>query len=284
MEFLNVRPAGNEDQRPIAGLIQTSPYVHRHMDWRNPLDWIGVPPYFVLENQGMVVAALGCPPDPPGIAWLRLFVASESIALEEAWQTLWKAARLDLTQLGHSLAGAIAMLPWQESLLRQSGFETRQSIVMLERDSQGVRPLEAQERAGVSVRPMRFHDLPDVAAVDAAAFDPLWRNSFDTLTLAFSQAILASVVEWGNQVVGYQLSTRTPFGAHLARLAVRPDAQGRGLGYRLLADLFQQAEGQRMPRLTVNTQSDNAPSLALYQKAGFRPTGESFLVFQLQVA
>jgi len=48
-------------------------------------------------------------------------------------------------------------------------------------------------------------------------------------------------------------------------------------------DLVQQAERQRMPRLTVNTQGDNAPSLALYQKAGFRSTGECYPVFQLLV-
>ena len=62
---LQLRPAVLTDQRQIANLIHFSPHVHRHLDWRNPLDWIGSPPFFVIESQGQVVAALGCPPDPP---------------------------------------------------------------------------------------------------------------------------------------------------------------------------------------------------------------------------
>jgi len=72
-------------------------------------------------------------------------------------------------------------------------------------------------------------------------------------------------------------------GAHLARLAVRPSLQSRGLGRALVADLVQQAERHGMYRLTVNTQSDNAASLALYKKTGFRETGERYPVYQLQV-
>jgi ribosomal protein S18 acetylase RimI-like enzyme len=38
-----------------------------------------------------------------------------------------------------------------------------------------------------------------------------------------------------------------------------------------------------MFHLTVNTQSDNSASLALYRKIGFRETGERYPVYQLQV-
>jgi ribosomal protein S18 acetylase RimI-like enzyme len=38
-----------------------------------------------------------------------------------------------------------------------------------------------------------------------------------------------------------------------------------------------------MYRLTVNTQSDNAASLALYRKTGFHETGERYPVYQLPV-
>jgi hypothetical protein len=38
-----------------------------------------------------------------------------------------------------------------------------------------------------------------------------------------------------------------------------------------------------MYRLTVNTQSDNASSLALYKKTGFLETGERYPVYELQV-
>jgi len=84
--------------------------------------------------------------------------------------------------------------------------------------------------ADVVVRNMQPDDLPEVAELDAAAFKPLWQNTLDALERALSQATSAIVAEDAQGLVGYQLSTANPFGAHLARLAVRPDVQRRGVG------------------------------------------------------
>ena len=278
---LRVRPASSTDQRQIANLMHFSPYNHRHLDWRYPLDWLGSPPFFVLESQGQILSALACPPDPPMVAWVRLFVTSGKIPLGEAWETLWQTARRELTRQGRFMAAAIVLQEWYSSLLIASGFSSHQSIVMLEREGQ--MPIEVSLPAGYSIRSMLQYDLPAVAEVDAAAFDPLWQNSLPSLERAYPQAVLATVVEANGQVLGYQLSTRNPLGAHLARLAVRPELQGLGLGRAMIADLIQQADRHAMYRLTVNTQSDNAASLVLYKKTGFRETGERFPVYQLQV-
>jgi len=121
--------------------------------------------------------------------------------------------------------------------------------------------------------------LPTVAALDAAAFKPLWQNPLDALEKALSQAISATIVEDAQGVVGYQISTQNPLGAHLARLAVRPDAHGRGIGSLIVADLIHRLKSKDIARLTVNTQSDNLASLALYRKMGFVTTGEKFPVY-----
>jgi len=278
---VRIRSATLTDQRQIANLMHFSPYNHRHLDWRYPLDWLGSPPFFVLESQEQILSALACPPDPPMVAWVRLFVTSGKISLGEAWESLWQAARLELTRQGRFVAAAIVLQEWYHSLLIASGFSSHQSIVMLEREGQ--MPIEVSLPAGYSIRSMLQYDLPAVAEVDAAAFDPLWQNSLPSLERAYPQAVLATVVEADGQVLGYQLSTRNPLGAHLARLAVRPELQGQGLGRAILADLIQQADRHAMYRLTVNTQSDNPASLALYKKTGFRETGERFPVYQLQV-
>jgi ribosomal-protein-alanine N-acetyltransferase len=278
---VRVRSAVQTDQRQIANLMHFSPTIHRHLDWRYPLDWIGSPPFFVLENQGQIISALACPPDPPSVAWVRLFVNSGKLPLEESWQMLWEAARLDLAHKQGFTIAAIVLQDWYHSLLINSGFFSRQSIVMLERDIQA--PVDISLPAGFSIRVMLQYDLPAVAEVDAAAFEPLWQNSLPSLERAYPQAVLATVVEADGRVLGYQLSTRNPLGAHLARLAVRPELQGRGVGRALVADLVQQAERHAMYHLTVNTQSDNSSSLALYRRIGFRETGERYPVYQLQV-
>ncbi len=278
---LKVRPALIADTRQIANLIQFSPQVHRHLDWRDPLGWIGAPPFFVLESQGQIIATLGCPPDPPSIAWVRLFVNSGKITLEKSWQLLWNSTRDELEKMGHQLAAAIVIKDWFHDLLKASGFTSRQSIVMLERDG-GNPPTLALENQ-VTIRSMMAFDLPVVAEVDALAFVLLWQNSLPVLERAFPQAVWASVADYNSEVVGYQMSTRNSLGVHLARLAVRPSWQGKGLGYALVADLIQKAGKSGITHLTVNTQSDNAESLALYQKLDFRETRERYPVYLQEV-
>jgi ribosomal-protein-alanine N-acetyltransferase len=278
---LKVRPALIADTRQIANLIQFSPQVHRHLDWRDPLGWIGAPPFFVLESQGQIIATLGCPPDPPSIAWVRLFVNSGKITLEKSWELLWNSTRDELEKMGHQLAAAIVIKDWFHDLLKASGFTSQQSIVMLERD--GGNPPSLPLENQVTIRSMMAFDLPVVAEVDALAFVLLWQNSLPVLERAFPQAVWASVADYNSEVVGYQLSTRNSLGVHLARLAVRPSWQGKGLGYALVADLIQKAGKSGITHLTVNTQSDNAESLALYQKLDFRETRERYPVYLQEV-
>jgi L-amino acid N-acyltransferase YncA len=59
--------------------------------------------------------------------------------------------------------------------------------------------------------------------------------------------------------------------------------QGRGAGKALLSDLFRTLTHNGISRLTVNTQSDNATSLNLYQKMGFIRTGEQYPVYTFDV-
>ena len=278
---LQLRPAVLTDQREIASLIHFSPQVHRHLDWRNPLDWIGSPPYFVIENHGQVIAALGCPPDPPQVAWVRLFVNSGKIPVQNSWQMLWERTRAELAGKGQFLIAAIVLQEWLKDILISSEFASHQSIVMLERIGGSAVSLDLPPE--FSLRAMMIYDLPAVAEVDASAFEKLWQNSLPALEQAYPQAILATVAETNGKVIGYQISTRNPYGVHLARLAVRPNMQGHGVGHALVVDLIQQAELRGLTRLTVNTQSDNAISLALYQRLGFHETGERYPVYQFLV-
>jgi len=273
---LAVRHAQAKDRMQIANLIYFEPHVHRHLDWRGPLDWLGKPEYWVLEQFGSVVAALACPPDPENVAWLRLLTHSAAVPLEEAWARLWEAAQEALQGRGLTVA-AITTTDWLTTLLSENKFAGNQQIVVLEQNLTPIneRPLPPE----ILLRPLVETDLPIVATVDAAGFAPLWRNSLQTLHHGLSQAGFATVAEKDGEIVGYQISTRNSFGAHLARLAVLPGQQRRGLGYLLVQDLLNQTRNAGLSRLTVNTQNDNSASLALYQKIGFRLTGERYTVY-----
>ena len=275
---LRIRPAVPADRQQIADLLLFQQQIHRHLDWRTPLEWIGYEPYFVLEKEGQIVAALACPPDPPSIFWIRLFVVDSNLDGRSEWSALWDAARRTFPSPGAATVAAITTQRWFESILTENGFRFAQLIVMLEWNRG---PLHSYPvPAGIRLRPMLPDDLPRVVEVDGAAFEPLWQNSLPALTQALSQAIYASVAENESGILGYQLSTGNPVGAHLARLAIQPRAQGRGIALALIGDLMNQVcRGADLSRITVNTQADNAGALALYQKIGFRRTGEQYPVY-----
>jgi ribosomal-protein-alanine N-acetyltransferase len=278
-----VRPADSGDQHQISNLLYFEDHVHRHLDWRAPLDWLGCSHYWVLEEQrGQIHAALACPQDPAGVAWVRLFTHASSLPGPQAWSPLWDAARAEIAAAGGASAAAITLEGWFESILCSSGFDLHQRIVLLEWKD---RPLPAREaRRGITLRRMQAVDLPSVIEVDSLAFELLWRNSLAAFQKALGQAIYASVAEdERGAIIGYQLSTGNPFGAHLARLAVRPEAQGRGIGAALVSDLIVRLCRSGPSRLTVNTQDDNAASLALYEKVGFVRTGETYPVYLYQI-
>ena len=272
-----VRPAVPQDQRQIANLMFFESHVHRHLDWRAPLDWLGSSSYWVIENNANILGVLACPQDPDGVAWIRLFAHAKQLSLDEAWNALWKEAQKDIAKNREAMVAVIAMQQWVNDLLVQNEFKHTQDIIMLEWNN--AEPPNKKMVDGVSIREMKQSDLPEVANLDAAAFMPLWQNSLDALEKALPQATSATVAEDDLGLVGYQISTANPFGCHLARLAVRPDAQRRGLGSLIVGDLIRRIKKKMITRLTVNTQSDNHASLALYEKMGFVITGEKFPVY-----
>lgn len=276
-----VRPADPRDQQQLSNLIFFENRLHRHLDWRSPLEWLGAPFYWALDDGGQITAALACPPERPGIAWVRLFVFSGRWSAENAWDMLWPAARAEIEKAGGARVAAIAIQPWFQDLLSGGGFANRQNIVLLEWSYQ---PTAARETPGIRIRKMKEADLPEVEKTDAASFDPLWQNPLDTLQRAYRQALYATVAENENGIIGYQISTGGGQRAHLARLAVHPAVQGKGAGRGLLNDLFVFLTYMGTPRLSVNTQSDNQVSLSLYQRVGFVRTGEEYPVYTFDVA
>jgi ribosomal protein S18 acetylase RimI-like enzyme len=279
-----VRPADPRDHQQLSNLIFFESRLHRHLDWRSPLEWLGAPFYWALDEGGQITAALACPEERAGIAWVRLFVYTGRWSAENAWNMLWPTAREEIAQKGGAKVAAIAIQPWFQDVLAASGFENRQRIVMLEWRHFASRPPVAQGARGIRIRKMLIDDLPEVEKTDAASFDPLWQNSLETLRRAFDQALYATVAENETGTIGYQLTTGSGQRAHLARLAVHSAVQGKGAGRALLSDLFTYIAYAGIPRLSVNTQNDNQASLSLYQRMGFVRTGEQYPVYTFDVS
>ncbi len=274
---LVVREARPADFLGLSTLLETAHNVHRHLDWRPALEWLGRSPFWLIEQKRRILAALACPTDPPGIAWIRLFAVDPILEAASTWDALFPRSLAYFNdQPGTSFAG-IALYPWFGELLRARRFHSQQEIVILEWDN--VLPQPLARPAPVTIHIMEMSDLGAVTDVDNRAFAPLWQNSYESLRLAYKQAAYATVAKIDGRIVGYQISTISGFNAHLARLAVYPEEQQKSIGYGLVYDLLRYFSGHNVFRITVNTQDNNQASLSLYQKLGFWPTGEHFQVF-----
>ena len=279
---VTVRTAVEGDLQQLANLIHFEAHIHRHLDWRPPLDWVGHRPYLVVERDHDLLAALACPPDPPNVAWIRLFAVSTELSVQRAWKELWPVAQSQLRKfVGHLDVAAIPLQNWFRKLLMGSGFIQTYNVVVLTWEGGDI-PSVVNSRT-VIIRPMNIDDLDFVEEVDIAAFGEVWQNSRSSLEVAFQQAAIATVAEISGELVGYQISTATAMGGHLARLAVKPQFQGLGVGYSLVRDMLSQFERRGIMSVTVNTQDDNMISLKLYRKAGFRRNGEEFPVYQYPI-
>ena len=276
-----VRPALAKDKQEIANLMFFEKHVHRHLDWKHPTDWLGSPFYWVLERNARIMAVLACPQDQREIAWIRLFTHVENFAVEEAWGILWENAKIDLEEYGNIQISAITLQNWMQALLKQSGFVNDEQILMLSWEGEKAPAPVLSE--GITIRSMTEADLPHVATVDADAFSPLWQNPLSMLKQAYSHAVIATVAESAEGIVGYQISTDSPFGAHLARLAVHSQMQRRGIASALIGNLISALLTIKISQLSVNTQSKNAHSIALYTKNGFKCTEEEYPLYSFQI-
>lgn len=272
-----VRRATQLDHHQIANLIFHEANTHRHLDWRPVLDWIGSQNYWAMEENGRITAALACPEDPPDIAWIRLFTYHPHLSAGEAWSTLWESAHAEIIHNNpQAQVAAIVLKPWFQNILLSSGFTIKQNIILLQLISENFKAFQPPQ--SMRIRPVQQSDLDQIVKIDLASFAPFWHNTLDTLERAHAHALHATVAEDASGIIGYQISTGNSFGAHLARLGVRPEAQSRGVGAALVSELIQYLKIGKSGRLSVNTQADNAASLALYKKMGFARTGENFPV------
>lgn len=272
-----IRPATNHDAPQILQLLENAEFKHRHLDWRQPGDWLGHPPFWVIEQGNQLRSMLALPADPPHIAWVRLFAAGSSPSLRQSWNGLFEHCLTELPPRTQTTIAALGLSPWFCRFVEESGFKLRQNIIVLEWDF--ILPPERKLPAGLIIRSMESMDLEQVHHIDAAAFEPIWQNSSADIFMSFQSAGCCTVAELDGKVVGYQVSTISRKHLHLTRLAVDPALQRLSIGFGIVYHLQQYCLREGFTGLTVNTQDDNHSSRALYQKCNFCLNGDAFPVY-----
>ena len=168
-------------------------------------------------------------------------------------------------------------------MLQELGFSRIsqiESYTIRDLDGIEVKPLPPN----LHFRPVAAKDLTTLAAIEEAAFAPLWRHSAEAFNYAKGQAFSFDVAELDGQVVGFQLSTRNNYNsAHLARMTLHPSIQRQGIGAALLTHMLTNFKKRGITSVSLNTQLGNTAAQSLYKKFGFRATGERFPIWRLPI-
>jgi ribosomal protein S18 acetylase RimI-like enzyme len=197
------------------------------------------------------------------------------------WNELIQAAisDLEISTAKHLLA--IPISPWFSNLLANNGFKEVSRVIVLNLDTRNIDI--AHPKSEYMIRDMQISDIQEIEKLDRDSFGPVWHNTKRSLEAAFSQAYKATVVLEKETIIGYQISTISSRGIHLARLAIQPAYQSKGIASTILSDLIKFLNANNKKILSVNTQQNNVCSKNLYKKFGFQPTNEYFQVFGIRV-
>lgn len=129
--------------------------------------------------------------------------------------------------------------------------------------------------AGCTVRTAGPSDLPVLLDIDARCFGAFWRYDRRHMDRFMALARLA-LAEVDGAAVGYTLCTLHGDEGLLGRLCVVPEQRRHGIGAALVRDAVAYAWDHGGRSITLSTQTDNAPSQALYRREGFRDTGRRY--------
>lgn len=270
----------HEDHVLLSGLLDAARWKHQHFDWIPPADLLDQQPFLIAEDHGLPIGCLGCPSDLPGISWIHVFAAVAEYERNLIWTRLWESTRKEAANLGIDVVLAISSHDWMTELLLESEFKETNRVIFMEWND------HANEEKGShmgSIRQMQEEDVPAVQMIDSKAFQPAWRHSETALRAALRRTALARVYTVKDEIKGYQLSTANAFAVHLARVAVDPDWQGKGIATTLVLEVLDYSRHHGQSRVTVNTQADNLRSQDLYRRLGFRSSEQEFPLLEVRL-
>jgi ribosomal protein S18 acetylase RimI-like enzyme len=253
-----------------------------------------------IEEVGEVDYSLGDLEDE----WRELDLARDTLIVEDDQGTIVGCAHFR----GHDLLGQVdpgrqgegvgtAILDWAErrarergaplirqgvgdrghasrALLEARGYTRVRSFWRMERDSvpgetaddHGLRPAETPDAP-------RLHAIANLAFARDATYEPkpldAWtRREFGGHDIDHA---LSRVALHDGEPVGFALARRWEQElVYVPLLAVDPDAQGTGIGARLLRSVFAAAAAAGKRQVRLNVASDNPNAVKLYERVGMR--------------
>lgn len=125
----------------------------------------------------------------------------------------------------------------------------------------------------MKIREADLPDLPALLDLEAACFEPERRDSrrvfHNSLASPHQEVWIATEKR---QLIGSLILRFHPHTCRIHSIAVAPQAQGKGLGRKLLRLAQSRSREWGCSRLSLEADSRNGQLLIWYQKHGYRPT------------
>lgn len=124
----------------------------------------------------------------------------------------------------------------------------------------------------MKIRHMVLEDIPQVAAIEQAAFSQPWspRAFRDTLS---REDTLYLVAEKEGRIVGYAGLWQSLDEGEIPNIAVHEDFRCQGVGGSLLEGLFTEGAKRGIEAFTLEVRIGNKKAISLYKKNGFQSVG-----------
>lgn len=275
---LSITPYQRRFRRPLMDLLEFHYRLHIHLDWTTVDEWLDDPATLLrLAWEGnKLMGVIGASPPIANTSWLRMVFIHDDGDPDTVIGALWPEVKTELITRQIREVGVLMLRPWLGAHLQPLGFTVQENVVTLARNGGAIHmPL----RHDLTIVHGDLRDLDYVVRVDHAAFPPIFRMQTDSLRAAIRTSNSFTLAIHNKQVIGYQISMRYSDGAHLARLATVPAAQGTGIGGALLGEMLTSFQKRGAHHITVNTQQSNQKSLSLYHRFGFAENGVDYPVW-----
>jgi ribosomal protein S18 acetylase RimI-like enzyme len=269
---VSVTPFDRRYRARLDDLLYRSYQVHTHLDWHEAGEWLDTHTGLarLAWRDDRLIGLLVISEPLYAAAWVRLAAVDDALPARPTLQAMWRDLLPELHAAGLRQVAILVTRTWIEDHLGSLGFSYTEDVVTMQRSGP---PPDALPVAGLTLRPAVPSDTARIAAVDHAAFAPPWQLTLDDLRQAQRIGSSTTVALLDGALVGYQISTLYRDGAHLARLAVDPAAQGLGIGAALVTEVIERFARREIVTMSVNTQSTNQRSQRLYRRLGFRHNG-----------
>jgi ribosomal-protein-alanine N-acetyltransferase len=287
VDEIEVRPALQSDRPAIYRVTESSRRIHFNLDWWTFDHWLypdrASDAIWLATRRTEVLGLLLAPVDESPSVWLRALAIADGYPAEPILAALLDRALPTLRAGGINQVTALAHPEWLADWLPAAQFTALTEVITFRKDDRILTWPSGKAIAAV-IRPATPQDIPAIVVNDHAAFDPVWWHSPKSIAHALQVVSHFSVAELEGQVVGHAFSDLYGEQGHLIRLAVHPAFQRHGLGEQLAIESLNYQIAVGAFPFTVNTQSDNLPSQALYRRLGYSNIGQPVRVMHRMIS